>query len=392
MPIEVAMSQPASETNPSLRPEVMWNLRGRLPSLLFAISVAGIGGFVGGSIMSYGPHYVNVHITEANDSGEMERASAADPVTAVVAVAVQPAAQVEVKPATKTSEKVLPKGAEARLVMQGKNRSYIVLDSAPQAAWGIGAKRIRGKDYEFTLTQDLAPEFTTSEIEAWRDREVTLYSPTGYACSARVSDFQLLQKSYEEGDDGASVYQEFETGLFQLVARVEPVRGNCGSALWARDASLAAPAIGRVGRVKKALRRKARQEYRETIEWKALQKRFVKEGGKGKWDSIWDTGPTIRSMRGVSEELIMVSSNGGYCGEFEGALSVFYRVDERGSLARIASGEVYLGDVSAAADIDADGDLDFIGGRFRGNTLLFRQDEELVLESSVDMLINFCGC
>lgn len=384
------MSQQSSNSSQPLRPEVLWNLRGRLPALLFAVSVAGIGGFVGGSIMSYGPHYVNVHVTEAFDSGEV--APVAEPVAAAIPVAVEPPNEIVAQPALEAAELALPAGAEARLVMQGKNTSYIVLDSSPKVQWGAGAKRVRGADFEFTLTQDLDPDFTTPEIALWRDREVTLFSTTGYSCSATVSDFQLLQKSFEDGDGSDSVFKEFEPGLFQLVARVEPIRGNCANAVWARDASLAPPAIGRVGRTKKALRRLAQSEFRGSPDWKALQKRFAKEGGKGKWDSLWDTAPTIRSMRGASEELVMVSASGGNCGEFEGQLSIFYRVEEDGSLSQIASGKLNLEDVAAAADIDADGDLDFIGSRYRSDTLLVRQNAQLENESSSQVLINVCGC
>jgi hypothetical protein len=386
------MSQQSSESSQPLRPEVQWSLRGRLPALLFAISVAGIGGFVGGSIMSYGPHYVNIHVTEAFDRGEMRRASVAEPVGAVVAVAVETPDEVVAQPAPKAAEVALPAGAESRLVMQGKNRSYLVLDSSPKVHWGAGAKRVRGADFEFTLTQALDPDFVTPEIALWRDREVTLFSATGYSCTAKVSDFQLLQKSFEDGDGRESVFREFEPGLFQLVARVEPLRGNCAPAVWARDASLAPPAIARVGRAKKALRRLAESKFRASPDWKALQKRFAKEGGKGKWDSLWDTAPTIQSMRGASEELVMISATGGNCGEFEGALSIFYRVEQDGSLSQIASGKLNLEDVAAAADIDADGDLDFIGSRYRSETLLVRQNAQLEKESSSQVLINVCGC
>jgi hypothetical protein len=368
---------------------VQWNLRGRLSALLFAISVAGIGGFVGGSIMSYGPQYVHVHLTEVFHHSDAEPATVAESVAAQsVEVPAAKVAPVVDEPA----EQLAPHGAEARIVMQGKNRSYLVLHSAPEEGWGIGPKRVRGDDFAFTLTQALAPKFATPEIAAWRDTEVTLFSATGYVCSAKVVDLLLLQKSLEGGGDGSSVHREFEKGLFQVAARVEPLRGNCSAAVWARVASLPAPAIGRVGRTKKGLRQKARKEFRKTLDWQALQKRFVKDGGAGKWDSLWDTAPTVQSLRGASEELVMVSAEGGDCGEFEGGLSVFYRVSEDGSLERIASEDLSLGEVVATADIDSDGDLDLIGSRDRSQTLLVRQKQKLVTESSSDALINVCGC
>lgn len=387
--MEVGMKSASEKSNKTLWPEVQWNLGQRLPSILFAITVAGIGGFVGGYLMSYGPQYINLHLTQANYESEPSQGGAGPvPMPMPVAIHVAPATGAQ----SVVPDEPLPEGAEARLVMQGRKRSYVVLDSSPDPTWGKGKKRVRGDDFEFTLTQPLAEEHTSAELEEWRGRELDLYSAKGYACSAKVVGFELLQKSFEEGSDGESVYRQFEPGLFQLVARVEPTRGLCGSALWARDASLPAPAVGRLVRTKKALRRLAKTSFRESAQWQAIQKDFLKQGGKGKWDSVWDSTPSIQSLRSSVEELILVSSDTADCGDFGGTLSLLYRVEADSSLTHIPSPELYLRELQASADVDGDGDLDLIGTSHGSDTLLVGQGAKLQEQQRSHVLINYCGC
>lgn len=387
------MSLTPSESKPSLRPEVQWNLRKRLPSLLFAIAIAGIGGFVGGYLTSVGPHYLNIHVTEAFTSGEPDRGSAELTVARVPsAVQVEPAIEAPAEEVALPAAQVAPEGAEARLVMQGKNRSYVVLNPAPDATWGTGAKQVRSDDFEFTVTQGLASEFTTPELERWRGRELVLYSAAGYACSARVTDFELLQKSFEDGSEGSSLTRTFLAGSFQLVARVKPIRGSCKSAIWARDASLPAPALGNLGTARRSLRRLVRKEFRQSPAWQAIQKRFLNEGNRGNWDSLFDSPPTIRSMRAAAEELVLISANTASCGEFDGTLSMLYRVEPDGGLTQLESNELYIEDLKASADIDGDGDLDFIASPQQYQTILVKQDPDLKIETTSSVLINYCGC
>lgn len=372
----------------SLRPEVQWNLPSRLPALLFAVAVAGVGGFMGGLLTSYGPRILNVHVTEAFHGDPVEQAA--------VLSEVEPAATLE--PAVIEPEEVLvateelPLGAEARLVMHGKAKSYVVLNPAPESSWGTGPKRVRGDDFAFTMTQKVPNDVLGPEILAWQGRQLSLYSTRGYTCTATVGAFALLQNSFEDDDSGDSVTREFIEGTFQLVAELEPLRGRCKAAVWARDAALPAPSLGHVARPTKSIRRHALRSYRQSPIWKKLQRKFNREGLKGNWDQMFDSNPTILSMRSASEELVLVSANQAGCGEFDGTLSLVFQVQPDGSLRELDSSEVFVAEVTASADIDGDGDLDFVGSGSYSDTLLVKQGPALSIASKTDVLVNVCGC
>ncbi len=381
------MSNKDSKASRPLRPEVHWATTNRLPALLFAISVAGIGGFLGGALMSYGPQYLNIYVTEAYETGEKEQAVA---LAALDVVSESPIQEPEEAPIEQAA--ALPEGADARLVMHAKHKSYVVLDSSPKAEWGTGRVRVSGDGFEFDLTQDVDPQLAREETARWLGRELSMYNGSGYVCRVKVTGFELLQKSFEDGVDQNSMSREFYEGGFQMVAGLEVMRGKCGSAVWARDASLPAPSIGRLVRTSKAERALARKHFRRSAAWKVTQKRFRADGGQGKWDRQWDAGPLVRTMRGAEEELILVSANTAGCGEPGGALAALFRVEDDKSLSEIDGGGVYIHSISAGADIDGDGDLDLIGASTSSDTVLVKQAPSLVVESRSYTNINFCGC
>lgn len=379
------MSHSESEEIVGLRPEVRWNLKRRLPGFVFAVSVAGLGGFLGGLMMSWGPQYLSIHVTEAVQEIPMQAASAS--------VRTPPPVEVVFTPESTEEVESLPEGAEARLVVQSKKHSYVLLaQGADPATMGTGKKRVSGKDFRFTLTQKVKEDSLTPETGLWRERELTLFSKRGYVCSARVAEFVLLQQSDEEGDDPRSVLRDWDPMGVSLAARLEPIRGNCKAAAWARDASLPAPALGYVGKASKETRRLARTTFRQDKAWRELQSEFRAGGGQGKWDEQFDSKPTVRSLRGPSEELIFVAVNTEGCGEFGAALSALYRVGAEGELEELAN-LGFMTDVALTADIDLDGDLDLIGYGDRSDVALVEQQEgtlhELFRSSA---LMNYCGC
>jgi hypothetical protein len=375
------MSHSESEEIVGLQPEVRWNFRRRLPGVVFAVTVAGLGGFLGGLMMSWGPQYLSIHVTEAVQDTPMQVASVEAPV---------PPPEVSVSESAEEVEP-LPTGAEARLVVHSKKHSYVLIEEVVDPSIGIGKKRVRANDFRFTMTQDIHQGSVTPEMLLWGDRELTLFGKRGYLCNARVGAFQLLQQSDEDTDDVKEVSREWDGNSAHLVARLEPLRGSCKQATWARDVGLPAPALGQVGKAGKSMRKRARAAFRSGADWNQLQNEFKSQGGKGRWDSQYGSTPVVRTLRGPAEELVFVGVNTEGCGEFEAALGSVYRVAADGQLEEIER-ETFITDVSLAADFDADGDLDFISHSSDGARALVYQGATLREELRSHVIVNYCGC
>ena len=147
-----------------------------------------------------------------------------------------------------------------------------------------------------------------------------------------------------------------------------------------------------MGRPSKKLRRQALQSFRQSAAWKKIQQNYVKEGLTGKWDQMEGDGPAVQSMRGPTEEVILISSDKSNCGAFDGTLSMLFRVEDNGALREVDASEIFIAGLIASADFDGDGDLDFVGSSDYGNTQLVKRGPGLFIESETQVLVNVCGC
>jgi hypothetical protein len=365
---------------------------------LTSIVIAALGGFVGGVLIEHGPTYFNVHVTQpvlgdAGTNSEFISAQAPAPAAEEPAPAAEEPAPEEPQTVAEQPEPAMvAMGADARIVVSDGKRTYIVLQGKAPAAWGTGAISASSPDEMLTtLKQATDMSALAAPQTDWLGANVTLYDERGFACSGTVDKLVLLEQFAGDGltRDG---WDEYADGPM-LAAQVHSDNGSCKDASWGRHGTQPAPSIGRISRGSKAERRDARNAFRRTKAYRRFQKAFLADGQTGNWDAYWDNELTIRVIRSAEQELIFVEAQVGGCGEFEAQLGVLFERQDDGALKAMPSENPFLGDIKAAADIDGDGDLDFISQGDGFNRALMRQDEEqLTTQSKIDVGIYYCRC
>jgi len=360
-------------------------------SLVASIIVAALGGFVGGALLENGPTYLNVHVTQpwlAETTYEAEPqalASKAEPIPTESAEEAVPVERVANVPE-------MLSGADARIVVHAGQTPYLILRAKADSTWGRGVITSKtGDGVLTTLRQPANTEVLPSELQAWIGSPVTLYNAKGYTCQGEIERIELLEQFAGDGVEPEG-WDSYSSGP-QLAARVRPVKGQCSSATWARDSRLPSPGLARVQRGTKKERRMAREAFRKTDKYQELQERYLAEGNSGPWDKFWDNELQIQVLRSARQDLIFVQAQVGGCGDFDGQLGSVFVQSETRELTLLPTGESFLSDVLAAADIDNDGDLDLItqGDGF-DRSLVVQDDAAMVETSHSEVPIYFCRC
>ncbi len=321
-------------------------------SLLFGISLAVLGGFLGGVITSYGPTYLNVHVTQPVLQRGTKNVAKRDSPQAKAVVTPAP---VDVAP--------LGKDANARLVVYDGPQAFVVLQNQASQEWAAKGSAIvqRPVKEEFsvhTYTQRVSTSALPQPLAQWQGQSLQLFDSKGFKCSARVDSFYLLEQILDPFDKGEDWNNP---GELMLVAALTPSSGRCGDALWARDARLPFPSLARHTKATRSLRKAARNAFRSSSAHKALQAQYRKEGHRGHWDQMDFDSISIQLFSGPSEQILSISASVGGCGDFAGSLQQLYRVQPDQSLTAIPLPEhLEMGTIEAAVDVDGDGDLDFI--------------------------------
>tara|TARA_R110002073_G_scaffold123819_5_gene267801 strand:+ start:89092 stop:90213 length:1122 start_codon:yes stop_codon:yes gene_type:complete len=356
--------------------------------IMASVVIAALGGFVGGLLIEHGPTYFNVHVSQPV-LGESQVHS--DFVSATPTPFLEPALHTNAQPDAEPA--VLAAGAEARIVVHDDARSYLVLQAKAPKVWGTGAIALSSGENQMlsTLSQSIDLAKLPTEQAAWLGASVTMYDDQGFACSGTVDSLALLEQFAGDGMSEGG-WDEYGEGPL-LVARISPDKGSCAEASWGRHAALSAPSIGRLSKGTKADRREARRAFRSTPAYRKFQKEFLADGQKGKWDAYWDSELTIRVIRSPEQELVFVEAQVGGCGEFEAQLGTLFERKADGTLHALSSENSFLADIEAAADIDGDGDLDFITqGDAYNRALMRRDDSGLTTQSENNVGIYFCRC
>lgn len=364
-------------------------------SLLTSIVIAALGGFVGGVLIEHGPTYFNVHVTQPvlGDAGtNSEFVSAQAPATQPEEPTEEPLPVAPQTAAEQTEPEIVAMGADARIVVSDGKSTYLVLQGKAPLASGTGAISASSPDEMLTTIKQATD---TSALAApqteWIGANVTLYDEQGFACSGTIGKLVLLEQFAGDGLTREG-WDEYADGPM-LAAQVHSDHGSCKDASWGRHGTHQAPSIGRILRGSKAERRDARKAFRRTKAYRRFQKQFLADGQTGNWDAYWDNELTIRVIRSAEQELVFVEAQVGGCGEFEAQLGVLFERQADGTLKALASENPFLGDIKAAADIDGDGDLDFISQGDGFNRALMRQDGEgLTTQSQSDVGIYYCRC
>lgn len=260
----------------------------------------------------------------------------------------RPADAIEAAP--ELAPAVAPKPSDgplaASVVITAGDRRFVVLD--PKATVGdeadLGPATFVANDLVAlvaTVVRAAPTSLPALHLPTLRDHgvrhAVRLYGDGGRAtCDGTLGAPMFLVRADVETPAAAANEVWERAGAPVLVAEVESAKG-CGAALWARDRSLAEPAVGFAGPADAALTARAIAAVRALPAYAEVQKRFVAEVAAPRakhWEE--HDGAAARvvllSPPGASYVWVAMETNGG-CGDFGGSLAVLLRDD--GSTLRV---------------------------------------------------------
>lgn len=372
--------------NVELRPE-----RRPVSGILFGISLAVLGGFLGGVITNYGPTYLHLHLTQAHLQPVAQTPE-------VVYVKAEPKSipdKFEVETPAPDAKSNLPENAEARLIVDSGSQHYILLSADAKSKWAGAKSQLRRHSQKdgmvHTYVQKAGESLIPSEFLSWKNRKVSLYDSKGFRCTANIGQFVLLQQVADDFPDDKVVTWDNPDSIV-LAAQLKGSQGRCANAIWARDSSLPAPAIARHTKASGALRKLAKKTFRTSSDYQAIQKDFRKDGKKGPWDQFEFDSLQMNLVTGSSETLLRISAAVGGCGYFGAELSQLYRVSKDNTLTRIASEGYELDSIDTAVDFDGDGDLDFVVSGEGWDYALVKQDSQLRELMRNPVSVYMCRC
>ncbi len=267
---------------------------------------------------------------------------------------------------------------------------YMVLHTAPDKSWAKGKQlRLLQAGSYASVTSPAVVGKLPEALRSWRGRTVQLYGAKGRVCRGQVVGLHVMSRvrphgatvSYWRGDeksrpDGGSIAREAwrlgDTGRV-LVGKVMPLQGNdCRGALWSRDAERDAPQLAVPVAVDPPIAARAVAALRKLRSYKTLQKAYVSEVPLPRaleWDRYKAAAPTVSFLANSdgTRRFVSVSVRAGDgCGDFYGELWAIWRIVGEGPKARLqlltddaVPGRVFI--PRAAADVDGDGRMEFIG-------------------------------
>ena len=234
---------------------------------------------------------------------------------------------------------------------------------------------------------------------AWIGRAVRLFDGRGGVCEARVSTPAVWTR---QGDAVSAVDEKGEPlpplELDALVLRLRVTSGSCTGARFARDASLAPPAIYPANdQVAGALGRKAEAAIRKLAAYRDVQKRYVAEvtaPRASRWDAHEGTTTSLRTYAGLDGKPAFIAAAinaGAGCGEFGAVLSAGWEIKANGALVLRtpdAESSVFPHEPAALLDLHDGGGLAILG-----DTHLLRHDAKNgATAQTYEASFSGCGC
>ena len=259
----------------------------------------------------------------------------------------------------------LKEGPRAFAFVAHAGEPLVVLRNALEGDWRQGKARALAGANKSALSEVKAARLDRT-LRAWVGRPLKLYDDRGVVCDARVRDLRVWTR-YEESVQDAQGKPDSQFDHDSLVARIHVTSGTCGSARWARDASLPAPLVFTLDRdpVLASIAEAAMRQVRALTAFAAIQKRYLAEAPAPKaiaWDRDQSASTQLRLYRhadGRAAYLSVAISAGQGCGEWGGSLWVHFEVGPHARLVRRsadAETAAYPSDVTSMLDL-GDGHL-----------------------------------
>jgi ketosteroid isomerase-like protein len=220
--------------------------------------------------------------------------------------------------------------AQLALVLAGQ----VILDDAAEESWGTGAPSLADEG-DPVVTWKRAGALPP-EHKAWVGKKLVVYSPGGKRCTGKVTGLRLvslvvphfgMREEWKEKSAREKAAEAWELGGKMLAASLDGC--DVKDALFARAAELPPLAIAAPVQADGALRSAAIKALRALPSWRAVQKSWTAQGGKGLWD-VKATDADIAVERwDLPQPLITVSAHAfDGCGGFGGEVfAVFDLVD-----------------------------------------------------------------
>jgi hypothetical protein len=268
------------------------------------------------------------------------------------------------------------------------DRAYVVLAQVTQDSWGRGAPSLVSTESPVTVRRDVDVAALPAALARRAGRSVRLIGPSGVVCQGVIGPMSLVGrfephfgtrqdwegKNHDIGEPDAPLpvahvateaWDESVAGRV-LAAEVISTTGDCKRALFARAASLPAPAIiaqqpaphGLAGKAVDALRRlpsyaTIEQNYRQSS-----------SGGPGRWE-VENGSTDVTFFGGKNASYVWVSAQGGeVCSDFNAHLVALWKVEGEGT-ARPTFTLLHEGTEDllpvGVTDIDGDGSVELIG-------------------------------
>lgn len=378
-----------SEPTPPLQRETLAQprLSPHARTFAFATAVAGVAGLAVGALVTV-----------------VERAQPAPRRLALVdsCPAVATPTRIQAAPPSLILEPALvepppeARGLDGALVVQADGPRVVLGHVAQGYLVGTPTLVTVDEGLEHAVRHPVDRESLPGEWSALVGSTLELYGKSGPVCQARVTGLAAfghwIGEIYEE--DSASAWDAVSDSG-RIVAEIEPVRGDCSSARWARDASRPAAEVADVHDAREPVRARALQEFRKLRAHRNIQRAFEKETGERMpWDRYQDGEVEIHELVGTSERIVTAAVRVGGCGDFEGTLNAAWRLGPSGDWVPLAVDDgAALAEIEAAADMDGDGFLDLVTKGYWADRALRRSGDDGYQIDSEDVApIHMCTC
>jgi hypothetical protein len=267
-------------------------------------------------------------------------------------------------------------------------RTYVVLSQVTEDSWGKGAPALVSADFPVVVRRDVDVAALPGALARRSGRHVRLVGAAGVVCQGVVGPLSIVGrfvphfgtrsdwegKNHDIGEPDAplsadEIAHEAWNAVGNarvLAAEIISTTGDCKSALFARAASLPAPAVIAAVPAPPALADKAVLALRRLPSYAAIEQNYRQSssGGPGRWE-VEDGSTSVTLFRGKNASYVWVFAYGGEaCSDFDAQMASLWKVEGEGS-AEPSFTLVHEGDSDLspdlATDIDGDGSPELIG-------------------------------
>jgi len=268
------------------------------------------------------------------------------------------------------------------------DRAYVVLAQVTEDSWGRGAPSLVSVESPVVVRRDVDVVALPRALARRSGGSVRLVGASGVVCQGVIGPMSIVGrfephfgtrqdwegKNHDIGEPDAPLpieqvasqaWDESVAGRV-LAAEVISTTGDCKRALYARAASLSAPAVIAESPAPPALADKAVEALRRLPSYATVEQNYRQSssGGPGRWE-IENGSTDVTFFRGKDASYVWVSAYGGEaCSDFDAHMVALWKVEGAGTprptFTLLHEGTDDLLPVGVT-DIDGDGSVELLG-------------------------------